>query len=79
VVRHEVALLGATIITDEGLKELKGLKSLKVLYLQKTKITDAGERELKAALPSFASIADSRDCVRFLPAGEWSSPGRGAV
>jgi len=32
-------------------KELKGLKSLRLLDLRRTGVTDAGVKEIKAALP----------------------------
>jgi hypothetical protein len=38
--------LGFTKMTDEGLKELAGLKRLKVLYLHRTEVTDAGLKEV---------------------------------
>src|SRR5262249_40485910 len=34
--------LGFTPMSDEGLKELAGLKRLKILYLHRTRVTDAG-------------------------------------
>src|SRR5580700_9052173 len=38
--------LNLTKITDEGLTELAGLKSLQALYLAGTEVTDAGLKEL---------------------------------
>ena len=38
-------------VTDAGLKELKDLKQLTWLYLGGSKVTDAGVKELQAALP----------------------------
>ena len=38
-------------MTDAGLKELAGLKSLQSLNLHSTKVTDAGLKELQKALP----------------------------
>jgi internalin A len=38
--------LNATKMTDEGLKELAGLKSLQAIYLAGTQVTDAGLKEL---------------------------------
>ena len=38
-------------MTDAGLKQLAGLKELKLLFLQGTKVTDAGVAELQKALP----------------------------
>jgi hypothetical protein len=38
-------------VTDAGLKELAGLKSLQSLDLSRTKVTDAGLKELQKALP----------------------------
>jgi Leucine-rich repeat (LRR) protein len=43
--------LGDTDITDAGLKEVSGLKNLKVLYLRGTKISDASVTELRKTLP----------------------------
>jgi hypothetical protein len=43
--------LGSTQITDAGLKELAGLKSLHSLELFNTPVTDAGLKELQKALP----------------------------
>jgi len=39
-------------VTEEGLKELKELKNLTRLLLDGTKVTDAGKKELKEALPN---------------------------
>jgi hypothetical protein len=44
-------MLGGANITDMGLKELAGLKSLQALYLNRTQVTDAGLKELRKALP----------------------------
>ena len=41
----------ATDVTDSGLKEIKELKNLQVLEIGFTPVTDAGAKELKAALP----------------------------
>lgn len=38
--------LNSTQITDEGMKELAGLKDLQMLNLQETPVTDAGLKEL---------------------------------
>jgi Leucine-rich repeat (LRR) protein len=43
--------LSGTQVTNEGLKELKDLKNLRVLSLLNTKVTDEGLKELKEALP----------------------------
>jgi hypothetical protein len=40
-----------TMVADAGLKELKDLKNLTALYLHRTQVTAAGEKELKEALP----------------------------
>jgi hypothetical protein len=40
-----------TAVTDVGLKELAGLKSLTILDLGGTKVTDVGVAMLKKALP----------------------------
>jgi hypothetical protein len=40
-----------TPVTDAGLKELAGLKALRLLLLRGTKVTDRGVAELKKALP----------------------------
>ena len=47
--------LGHTKVTDAGLKELAGLKSLQSLYLYSTDVTDAGLKEL-AGLKSLQSL-----------------------
>ena len=39
-------------VTDAGLVELAGLKSLQTLDLQQTRVTDAGAAELQEALPA---------------------------
>ena len=44
--------LGNTEVTDAGLKELAGLKSLQALVLSDTSVTDTGLKELQEALPS---------------------------
>ena len=44
--------LGATQVTDAGLKELKDPKQLTTLFLTDTKVTDAGIADLKKALPN---------------------------
>ena len=44
--------LSYTEVTDVGLKELAGLKSLQSLYLGGTQVTDAGVAELRKALPA---------------------------
>jgi hypothetical protein len=38
-------------VTDAGLEHLKGLTSLKYLFLMNTQVTDAGMEDLQAALP----------------------------
>lgn len=43
--------LTGTQVTDAGLKELAGLKSLHTLTLNSTQVTDAGVTELQKALP----------------------------
>jgi hypothetical protein len=43
--------LSNTKITDVGLKELKGLKNLKTLWLQGKTVTDEGIKNLKQSLP----------------------------
>jgi internalin A len=40
------------MVTDAGLKELSGLKSLQSVVLFGTKVTDAGVAELQKALPA---------------------------
>jgi hypothetical protein len=47
----KVLWLDGTKVTDEGLKQLKGLKQLESLNLFHTKVTAAGVKELKEALP----------------------------
>lgn len=42
---------GGTEVTDAGLTELAGLKSLQSLYLCNTRVTDAGIAELQKAFP----------------------------
>ena len=43
--------LGATKVTDVGVKELATLKNLTSLDLSVTDVTDAGVKELQKALP----------------------------
>jgi hypothetical protein len=43
--------LDSTKVTDTGLKELAGLKSLQLLDLRYTQVTDAGVKELQKVLP----------------------------
>jgi hypothetical protein len=43
--------LGSSAVTDAGLKHVAALKSLQVLYLTRTKVTDVGCEELRKALP----------------------------
>jgi hypothetical protein len=43
-------------VTDAGLKHLKGLKGLQRLFLDQTKVTNDGIRDLKAALPDLDVI-----------------------
>jgi internalin A len=43
--------LASTKVTDAGLKELAGLKSLQSLVLVGTKVTPTGVAELRKALP----------------------------
>jgi hypothetical protein len=38
-------------VTDKGLQDLKQLKKLRTLDVTKTKVTEAGINELKAAQP----------------------------
>jgi hypothetical protein len=38
-------------VTDAGLKHLTTLKNLTELWLQETKVTEAGVQELRKALP----------------------------
>ena len=40
-----------TKVTGAGLEHLKGLTKLQTLYLIRTKVTDAGVKKLKTALP----------------------------
>ena len=47
--------LGGTGVTDAGLKELAGFKSLQTLNLRGTQVTDAGLKEL-AGLKSLQSL-----------------------
>ena len=44
--------LGRSKFTDAGLEYLKGLTNLEFLYLNHTKVTDAGAASLKEALPN---------------------------
>ena len=48
--------MGGTQVTDAGLKELAGLKQLQTLDLSSTQVTDAGERQLRKALPNLQVI-----------------------
>ena len=43
--------LDNTKITDAGLKELKGLGTLRTLRIGNTKVTDQGVTELQKSLP----------------------------
>ena len=43
--------LSRTGVTDEGLLQLSGLTNLKVGYVMKTGVTDAGLEKLRRALP----------------------------
>ena len=45
-------VLNSTQVTNAGLKELAGLKSLQLLDLKGTKVTDAGVAELRKSLPT---------------------------
>jgi hypothetical protein len=38
-------------VTDAGLKHLAGLKQLRELYVDETKVTGKGKADLKKALP----------------------------
>ena len=51
--------LNSTKVTDAGLKELAGLKSLQALYLNNTQVTDAGLKEL-AGLEELANAGRSQ-------------------
>jgi internalin A len=44
--------LSQTGVTDAGLKHLKELTELQTLSLWKTKVTDAGAKDLLKALPN---------------------------
>jgi len=46
--------LGGVNVTDAGLKELARLKTLRLLYIANTPVTDAGVQELQNALPGLA-------------------------
>jgi internalin A len=45
-------------VTDAGLKELTTLKSLRTVSLTKTRVTEAGVRKFKEALPDCRVIHD---------------------
>jgi hypothetical protein len=47
----KVLNLGGSKITDAGLVHLKGLTGLRTLLLTDTRVTDAGVKKFKAALP----------------------------
>ena len=47
----DAAAISTAVPCFIGLKELRDLKSLKTLDLSGTKVTDAGLKELQAALP----------------------------
>jgi hypothetical protein len=47
----ETIVLDETLITDAGLAHLSGLTKLRSLSLGGTKVTDAGVRDLRVALP----------------------------
>jgi hypothetical protein len=53
---EELSLRNNTRVTDEGLKELKELKQLTILSLTDTKVTDAGVKLLRDALPNCGII-----------------------
>jgi hypothetical protein len=44
--------LGGTGVSDKGLKVLAGLRPLSSLDMRDTKVTDAGLKELRDALPN---------------------------
>jgi hypothetical protein len=50
--------LGETDVSDAGLVHLKGLANLKELGLYRTKVTDAGVRELQLALPGLFIVSE---------------------
>ena len=47
-------------MTDAGMKELKDLKSLRSLDLSHTKVTDAGLKDLREALPTCNIVSPTR-------------------
>jgi hypothetical protein len=55
-----------TTVMDVGLKELVGLTTLQTLDLRFTRVTDAGVKELRKALPGVHDI--SRGCAHREPA-----------
>src|ERR1700733_980566 len=54
--------LSRTAITNEGLRELAGLKRLRILWLDSSQVTDAGVKEI-AALASLQELDLSRTNV----------------
>ncbi len=47
----ERLFLNGSSISDVGLEELRGLTRLKTLYVVRSRVTDAGEKRLKEAIP----------------------------
>jgi|GEM_PF-4609377 len=43
--------LGSTRVSDKGVKILRRLKSLKMLWLSSSKVSSRGKQRLKSALP----------------------------
>jgi hypothetical protein len=49
--KMEVLNLGSTKITDAGLAELKGLKNLRRVRVERTGVTEDGKKALREAVP----------------------------
>ena len=69
--RLEELFLGDTAVSDVGLGHLKGLTQLKLVHLSGTKVTAAGMKDLRKALPKADVTCDGysvrRDPWQWIP------------